>query len=322
MELSATDAKKWHEDGMSILGFKEKLNNKVAGKNYSADFEDIYYGASRSKSSSEIADACNKLAKGVLNLSSNEQKLIVRNFVSTSKLALKDIQSFWAMLGSNGCLPVDPEVARKRAEEDARIRRQKEEQERRIRRAQEARKREERERKLDRARHMGMLITLVISGVVAVLLIIFALEKGFSSYKYYYTEYKALIVKSEELSGQYKYTEALAALQDARNRKSSKKKIQEVDRRISAVLAERDGKCATLRSEIAKVWDSYFVKSNGRVSNTLNKSIVKYVQRGDIQPIVESTLSKIDLLKMISSNTKEYDANMAKIKILKTYYKL
>lgn len=350
MGLSVTDARKWHENGMDILGFKEKLDNKAAGKYYSANFEDIYYGSSRDKSFGEITEACNELAKGVLNLSTNEQKGIVRDFVSTSKLASKDrkeILSFWALLKSNGWLPVDPEVVkrkraeeaerlrrrreeerrvrearelaeRKRAEEAARLRRRIEEEERRIRWAREARERKKSERIFDLVR----VIALLIAAVVVVWLVIFAVKKGISSYKYYYTEYEVLIEKSEELSGQYKYTEALEALQDAKARKSSKKKIQEVERRIATVLAERDEKCATLRLEIAKVWDSYFVKNNGRVSNTLNKSIVKYVQRNDIQPLVESTLSKIELLKTISSDTKEYEVNMTKIKILKTYYKL
>ena len=122
--MDVKDAQQWYKDGIDILKFKEKLNNIAANKIYSNDFEDIYYGESRAKSATDILEACSKLAlKGVANLSSLKEKEIVRDFISISKLAVKeDLRSFWNLLRVNGWLPVDPVIARQRAEEAERRR--------------------------------------------------------------------------------------------------------------------------------------------------------------------------------------------------------
>ena len=320
MEFNVADAKRWHEDGLAILEFKGKLDNKVANKFYSVDFENIYYGYAKSKCADEILEACTKLAKGVSNLSDNNQKEIVRNFISTTKIAAKDIQSFWLLLKKNGWLPVDPAEERRRAEEAIRIRREKAEAERRAKAAREAREREEWEKRLreaaERARQARMRVVKWVCGVAAAVLLGFVLFAGIPSYKYHHSEYKALLHNAEEFLSQNRYNEAIAALEEARVRKSSRKKQAEITKQISQVCADRTKKVAELRNEIKNVWNAYFV--NG--SRQLNYKNIKYVEKKDVLPVIKNVQERIDLLKSITADTDEYADNTQRLQLLKKYF--
>ena len=101
---------------------------------------------------------------------------------------------------------------------------------------------------------------------------------------------------------------------------SNKKKI--VVNKIADIESERDSTSSTLRDEINQIWDTYFLKNKGKIINSLNKNVIKYVSKNDIKPIIDSTSEKVELLKNISNDQQEYKDNMVKINVLKNHYKI
>ena len=124
------------------------------------------------------------------------------------------------------------------------------------------------------------------------------------------------------MASEDKYNEAIVAFNEAKNRKSNKKKIQEIDSKIADVISEKNNKAQELQGEISKIWDTYFLKNKGQISTTLNRNILKYVSKNDIKPIIESTSAKIELLNSITSDEVEYKNNTTRLNILRRYYKL
>lgn len=148
----------------------------------------------------------------------------------------------------------------------------------RLRQQRIVRERQERERKerikLERLNRLMQCLRVTIYSVVAVC-VIGGLVWSVQSYQYHHSEYKALLHNAEEFLSQYKYNEAIAALEEARVRKSSRKKQVEITKQISQVCADRTKKVAELRNEIKNVWNAYFV--NG--SRQLNYKNIKYVEK-------------------------------------------
>lgn len=178
-------------------------------------------------------------------------------------------------------------------------------------REEAAKKRQQQEQ---RKKIISTTLTAVFVGFV-IWLIVFGISTGVSSYRYHHTEYKELITNAEAFRSESRYAEAIKALEEARVRKSSKKKIAALSERISQINAERVAKVKELRGELNAVWTTYFTPSN-----QLNYRNIQYVERAEVLPIIGRTRQKIELLRSITSDQDEYLANTAKINRLKAHF--
>lgn len=298
MAVALRDVREWSEQGLEILASKEKLDSKINKKYYSKDFEYVYYAISKSSvdfnAITQSLTALNQRATGLS--SSDHLKEVVRQFIASSKEFYKptNIDEFRRLLRSNGLMPVDPEEKRRRAREEAeRIRR---EREARQRAEQEARERERRRREEAYRRTMR-----IIYRIVAVVLIVVGITFGLPSYRYHHTEYKALMSDAENYVKQDKYDEALKAFSDARDRKSSKKKINAINARITEVQNMKSAKIRQLKQEIETIL------------NTFRTTSFKY---GRPENDFKTTQEKINLLKSLSDDAdcKKYQKDLDKIK--------
>ena len=237
------------------------------------------------------------------NLPESIKKLFARAFSDDANIpTMKE----WAL-----CL--QKEIETQEHAERARI-----EQER-LRQQRIVRERQERERKerikLERLNRLMQCLRITMYSVASVC-IIGGLVWGIQSYQYHHSEYKALLHNAEEFLSQYKYNEAISALEDARVRKSSRKKQAEITKQISQVCADRTKKVAELRNEISNVWNAYFV--NG--SRQLNYKNIKYVEKKDVLPVIKNVQERIDLLKSITADSDEYANNTQRLQLLKKYF--
>ena len=128
--------------------------------------------------------------------------------------------------------------------------------------------------------------------------------------------------KSEQLADNYQYEDAIKVLSEAKEKISFSNKKKIVVNKIADIESERDSTSSTLRDEINQIWDTYFLKNKGKIINSLNKNVIKYVSKNDIKPIIDSTSEKVELLKNISNDQQEYKDNMVKINVLKNHYKI
>lgn len=131
-----------------------------------------------------------------------------------------------------------------------------------------------------------------------------------------------IIIKSEQLADNYQYEDAIKVLSEAKEKISFSNKKKIVVNKIADIESERDSTSSTLRDEINQIWDTYFLKNKGKIINSLNKNVIKYVSKNDIKPIIDSTSEKVELLKNISNDQQEYKDNMVKINVLKNHYKI
>lgn len=237
------------------------------------------------------------------NLPESIKKLFARAFSDDANIpTMKE----WAL-----CL--QKEIENQEHAERARI-----EQER-LRQQRIVRERQERERKerikLERLNRIMQCLRVTIYSVVAVC-VIGGLVWSVQSYQYHHSEYKALLHNAEEFLSQNRYNEAIAALEEARVRKSSRKKQAEITKQISQVCADRTKKVAELRNEIKNVWNVYFVNGSRR----LNYKNIKYVEKKDVLPVIKNVQERIDLLKSITADTDEYADNTQRLQLLKKYF--
>lgn len=300
MSVNINDVKKWHEAGLTILPSKEKLDSKINKTTYSQDFLTIYYGISQQTvNNAQINASLVQLKKCATNLtSSNPMKIVLREFVASSTIVYKpeNIQSFRQLLKVNSWLPVDPEVERRKAEAAAeQVRREREERERlkraaeaRARKEREERERQEREERWRRERETRMRRMRKVRigiGIAMIVLLGYGLIAGIPAYRYHHSEYKELRVNAETFVAENRYTDAITALREAQRRKSSKKKIQEIEQRIDEVKALRENKITQLKNEITTLLASFNTSFKyGRPENDF-----------------KTTQQKIDLLKSIDN---------------------
>lgn len=264
--LGNNDVRLWHEAALVIL---RNLNRE--GINVDA-FKNIYYGVSRNISYGKIQTLLHEFNIEVKEISGdNSLKEQAREFGALSELLYEpeNIAEFRKILNENGWMPVDPEEQERiRREKEARIRAEREAQEREIRRL-----REERRRKWRKTRNN-------IFRCIAICFIIFGLVKGIPIYRYRHTEYKALIVDAETHIANNRYDDAIKALRNARDRKSSAKKIDAINERIAEVQSMKDSKILQLNHEIKTILNTFKTTSfkYGRPENDFKKTQEKINQ--------------------------------------------
>lgn len=306
MAVALIDVREWSKQGREILASREKLDSKINNKFYSKDFEYVYYAISKSSVDFDAVNrsltALNQCATGLS--SSNHLKATVRQFVASSNEFYKpdNVDEFRRMLKSNGWLPVDPEVEMRRAREEAeRVRREREarqraeqealrraeERSRREREARERAERETRERERRKREEAKRKVVRTFFWAAAAAALIYILLVGLPAYKYRYTEYNALMAKAEKCIEGGQYDEAVKAFQDARSRKSSTKKINEIDGRIAEVLQQKQERIKELKQDIETILKTFRTYSfkYGRPENDFN-----------------ATQQKIDLLRQLSND--------------------
>ncbi len=264
--LGNNDVRLWHEAALVIL---RNLNRE--GINADA-FKNIYYGVSRNISYGKIQTLLHEFNIEVKEISGdNSLKEQAREFGALSELLYEpeNIVEFRKILSENDWMPVDPEEQERiRREKEARIRAERDAQEREIRRL-----REERRRKWRKTRNN-------IFRCIAICFIIFGLVKGIPIYRYRHTEYKALIVDAETHIANNRYDDAIKALRNARDRKSSAKKIDAINERIAEVQRMKDSKILQLNHEIKTILNTFKTTSfkYGRPENDFKKTQEKINQ--------------------------------------------
>lgn len=121
------------------------------------------------------------------------------------------------------------------------------------------------------------IIKRVISYAVIVLGIL-GIYKGISatisSYCYHHTEYKALLVDAETHIANNRYDDAIKALRSARDRKSSAKKINAINERITEVQSMKNSMILQLNQEIKTILNTFKTTSfkYGRPENDFKKT--------------------------------------------------
>ena len=99
--------------------------------------------------------------------------------------------------------------------------------------------------------------------------------------------------------------------------------VADANSRLDKINYEKEKTSKKLRKDINTVWEVYFIKNtNGTISNTLDKNIMKYINKNEIIPIIESMSQKTKLLQNATDDQGEYNDNITKINNLKKYYNI
>ena len=356
--MEIKDVKDWIDNGKIILN-SEKIKelNSYEDKNNITRFRNLYYDITDSSFNIEYAktELIRPLHKRLRNISSSDFKTSLTSFISFSKRIcesednltefrkiLKDNNlSQWKEHNTDGRddinillqrLIQEQEAERRRQQQqEAERRRQQQQQEEaeRLRRQQQERERQERE-EAERRRYLEYLEeqrlkkrkrSKIILNSILIAALLFATMKLivlFRDINYC----NKIIIKSEQLADNYQYEDAIKVLSEAKEKISFSNKKKIVVNKIADIESERDSTSSTLRDEINQIWDTYFLKNKGKIINSLNKNVIKYVSKNDIKPIIDSTSEKVELLKNISNDQQEYKDNMVKINVLKNHYKI
>ena len=338
--LTESTVKRWVECGYEILKFKDELNPLDDDGN-SDRFLTLFYKITKPSFTIENANKnyLPRLKKQLSYFGSSTKGIFLRDFISitiTICKSEKNLSRFKKILENNNLTPIDEDEIRRqqeqerrrRQEEEERLRRQREEQER-LRRQQQERERQERE-EAERRRYLEYLEeqrlkkrkrSKIILNSILIAALLFATMKLivlFRDINYC----NKIIIKSEQLADNYQYEDAIKVLSVAKEKISFSNKKKIVVNKIADIESERDSTSSTLRDEINQIWDTYFLKNKGKIINSLNKNVIKYVSKNDIKPIIDSTSEKVELLKNISNDQQEYKDNMVKINVLKNHYKI
>lgn len=339
-ELTESAVKRWVECGYEILKFKDELNPLDDDGN-SDRFLTLFYKITKPSFTIENANKnyLPRLRKRLSYFGSSAKGIFLRDFISVTMTICKsenNLSRFKEILKNNNLTPIDEDEIRRqqeqerrrRQEEEERLRRQREEQER-LRRQQQERERQERE-EAERRRYLEYLEeqrlkkrkrSKIILNSILIAALLFATMKLivlFRDINYC----NKIIIKSEQLADNYQYEDAIKVLSEAKEKISFSNKKKIVVNKIADIESERDSTSSTLRDEINQIWDTYFLKNKGKIINSLNKNVIKYVSKNDIKPIIDSTSEKVELLKNISNDQQEYKDNMVKINVLKNHYKI
>lgn len=305
--------KQWHETGLYILSCKEKLDSRINHQYYSHDFTTVYYAIIKSTVNfSQLQESLESLKRRTSALSSSDElKIMLRNFIACCNIVYNPeyIADFRRILTCHGWLPSDPEEEARRAQAAAEAAKKKREAEARARKEAEDRARREYERRRRaeeeairlekqkaaeaRSKRIRLIVVALLIGLV-----ILGLTKGIPTYRYHHTEYKALMFDAENYIAQEKYDDAIKALMEARERKSSTKKLNAIDARIADVQQMKRSRIQQLQQEIEIIL------------NTFKTTSFKY---GRPENDFKTTQEKIDLLKSLllnSSTCTKYQAEL------------
>lgn len=297
-----------------------------------------------------VQEAVKILKKRAANLSSSKSlKEDLKSFLAISNIAMSSeasFRQFRADLKTKGWLPPvleseerkrkvsdENELLRRYLEEKERIAR--EERERQRRQQEEERRRKEaerqerermerwqREREMEAARREAKALrrNRIIFGCVAAVAVVVGLAFGIPYYIHNVVEYNELLRESDRLVAEYKFSEAISCVKEARDLKSSERTKSELNSRIHDISAAKYAKIRALRTDISNVWSAYFSGKN------LKTSVLRYVSKSEIEPVIKAQEANINLLDSItentSENTGEFQENMQKLNKLKRYYKL
>ncbi len=346
MAISEVDIRRWHDLAAIVASSESELNTSEV--QYIRYFEDIYYYFARDTyPCDDINGARKALAKRSGNLSSSKPlKGHLKDFLSITSNVVRteeNYRQFRAGLKAKGWLPPareskegkkkvfdEDELLRRAAEERARREREDRERQRRKQAEEERRRREaerqerermerwqrEREMEARRRKEKALRRKRIVLGCVAAVGLVVGLAFGIPYYIHNVVEYNELLRESDRLVTEYKFDEAISLVKEARELKSSASAKSELNTKIHNISAKKNAKIQTLRTDINKVWSAYFSEKN------LKTSVLRYVSKTEIEPVIKAQEENIRLLNSIVGNKSEFDGNMLKLNKLKRYYKL
>lgn len=207
---------------------------------------------------------------------------------------------------------INQQQEQERTRQEQERRRQQQEQERRRQQQQEQeRRRQQQQEKKERIKKISEAVLIVIVSIAFV---------TFSNYREDKKEYRKLVTQSEKYVKQQQYRKATESLIKIKQITNNKKMVADANSRLDKINYEIEKISKTLREEINTVWESYFIKKDGVISTTLDKNIMKYINKKEIPPIIESISQKTEKLKNATDNQKEYNDNIKRLNILIKYY--
>ena len=342
---------RWHELA-AVIEVSGDLN--TTDIQYIQYFKVVYHCFARDifpGNDTNVQEAVKILKKRAANLSSSKSlKEDLKSFLAISNIAMSSeasFRQFRADLKSKGWLPpvLESEEQKRKAsdanellrrylEEKERLAREERERQRRKQAEEERRRREaerqerermerwQREREMEAARREAKALrrNRIIFGCVAAVAIVVGLAFGIPYYIHNVVEYNELLRESDRLVAEYKFSEAISCVKEARDLKSSESAKAELNSRIHNISAAKDARIRALRTDISNVWSAYFSGKN------LKTSVLRYVSKSEIEPVIKAQEANINLLDSITENTSEntweFHENMQKLNKLKRYYKL
>lgn len=342
---------RWHELA-AVIEASGDLN--TTDIQYIQYFKVVYHCFARDifpGNDTNVQEAVKILKKRAANLSSSKSlKEDLKSFLAISNIAMSSeasFRQFRADLKSKGWLPpvLESEEQKRKAsdanellrrylEEKERLAREERERQRRKQAEEERRRREaerqerermerwQREREMEAARREAKALrrNRIIFGCVAAVAIVVGLAFGIPYYIHNVVEYNELLRESDRLAAEYKFSEAISCVKEARDLKSSESAKAELNSRIHNISAAKDATIRALRTDISNVWSAYFSGKN------LKTSVLRYVSKSEIEPVIKAQEANISLLDSITENTSEntweFHENMQKLNKLKRYYKL
>ncbi len=358
-KLKEKDVKNWVEFGKQILRFEDKLNTLTDQEN-SERFRRLYYNIT--KPSFNITNAERNLIKPLSKVEDrfpigSDERIALKEFISLTRMACsneKELAEFRNILIKNNWTPVDEDEIKQKQElerrrqqqqqdderrrqelerfrrqqqqqDDERRRQQQQQQEaerrrqelERLRRQQEQQEAErirQQQEKEDRIKRIGKTVLIVIGIIVLAI---------FNNYRSDKKEYRKLVAESEKYVKQQQYQKATESLKKIKKITNNKNMVADANTRLDKINYEKEKISKKLRNDINTVWKAYFMKNtNGTISNTLDKNIMKYIKKNEIIPIIESMSQKTKLLHNATDDQGEYNDNITKINNLKKYYNI
>lgn len=335
--MEIKDVKDWIDNGKKVLSSEKKkeLNSYVdkvdktkdKNKNNIARLGELYYNITDPSFNIEYAktELIGPLSKRLRNISSSDFKTSLTSFISFSKRIcesednltefrkiLKDNNlSQWKENNTDSRDDINILLQRLIQEQEAERRRQEQQEQERRRQQQQQPQPQYTQPKTKRKRSIGKTV-LIIIGVIALMI--------FNNYRKDKKEYRKLVTQSEKYVKQQQYQKATESLIKIKQITNNKKMVADANSRLDKINYEIEKISKTLREEINTVWESYFIKKDGVISTTLDKNIMKYINKKEMPPIIESISQKTENLKNATDDQKEYNDNIKRLNILIKYY--
>ena len=117
---------------------------------------------------------------------------------------------------------------------------------------------------------IGPWIAAIISVCVVVGNVAFNVHKMNKSI----AAYETYMEQARVFENEKNYDASLQALQNARENIHGKKIRREIDNSILNVTRAKDARIETLKVDIDKVWETYFKKKQGEITDVLNNNVV------------------------------------------------